>query len=135
MVSIRFRTLIVLAAFCVSGSDIAAAMATGSDGTDSKVSVLSIIRTETIGSLDRLVMRQRSVDQKAKSCAFQNANELPPTFCFRAEMSAEERLRVTESCVVRARRVRAIPAVDEWTDARCRQSLEERRKDLEYSGA
>ncbi len=125
---IRFKTILIVGLLSMFGFESASATATAGSP-----SILSIIRTETIGSLDRLVGEQKKSDQKTTSCAFQNKNGLPPTFCFRAEMSAEERVRMTESCVLRAKRARAIPATDEWTDGLCRLALEERRRDLEYS--
>lgn len=118
---------------CAASTNAEASSVSINASTRSGSSTLSIIRADSVAALDRLTKEREINDQKVRSCAFQKENELPPTFCFYADMSAEERSRATENCIFRARRVRTVPATDAWTDPRCTQALNERRRDLEYS--
>jgi hypothetical protein len=129
----HFGTLIVFVAGAASCSVGFATAETAADKHFEALEIESLLRTDSIGALDIVVQGKIRDQEKAKSCAFQNAHDLPPTFCFRSDMSSEERQRLSDTCVARARRARAIPAFDKWTEPACRQSLEERRRDLLYS--
>lgn len=92
-----------------------------------------VIRAESEDQLRRVLEIHQEEAVKKASCLFQNENALPPTFCFTAEMSPEDREHTTTVCVARARRAKLIPAHDDWTDERCLRALQERRKDLRYA--
>jgi len=130
----RFSTLIACFVFSALAPALAAASGVNLNLSKLEMPISNIIKTETIDQLDLVISKKSKDERKARACAFQTANGLPPTLCFHAELSKDERRRMAVSCVERARRTRTIPSVDEWTDSECRQSLEERRRDLEYSG-